>query len=120
LTGVPHVTTPNVSNTATTEVAPPTATIIPFPARPKPEAPAPQERLARALESLNAALADQKVAIAAWRDVLGELKSTTTGLDQSLQQYRATLRTLGNSVSTLRNKARSLEQWADSVITAGE
>jgi len=107
-----------VSNTSTVEAAPPTATIIPFPVRPKPEAPAPQERLARALESLNAALADQKVAVAAWRDVLGALKATTTGLDESLQHYRASLRTLGTSVSALRSKARALEQWADGVVAA--
>jgi ABC-type transporter Mla subunit MlaD len=112
------VTTSTVSNSSTVEAVPPTATIIPFPARPKPEAPAPQERLARALESLNAALADQKVAVAAWRDVLGELKATTAGLDESLQQYRASLRTLGTSVSSLRSRARALEQWADGAIAA--
>lgn len=110
------MTTSTVSNTSAVEVVPPTATIIPFPARSKPEEPAPQERLARALESLNAALADQKVAVAAWRDVLGELKATTTDLDDSLRHYRATLRTLGTSVSALRSKARALEQWADSVV----
>lgn len=112
------MTTSTVSNTSTVEAVPPTATIIPFPARPKPEAPAPQERLARALDSLNAALADQKVAVAAWRDVLGELKTTTAGLDDSLRHYRATLRTLGTSVSSLRSKARALEQWADSVVAS--
>jgi cytochrome c-type biogenesis protein CcmH/NrfG len=112
------VTRSTVSNTATVEAAPPTATIIPFPVRPKPEAPAAQERLARALESLNAALADQKVAVAAWRDVLGELKATTAGLDDSLQTYRASLRTLGTSVSALRSKARALEQWADDAMAA--
>jgi cytochrome c-type biogenesis protein CcmH/NrfG len=112
------VTTPNASDTPPVEAALPTATIIPFPARPKPAQPAPQERLARALESLNAALADQKIAIAAWRDVLGELKATTTGLDDSLRHYRTTLRTLGNSVNSLHAKARSLEQWADGVAAA--
>lgn len=110
------MTTPIVSNNPAVEAAPRTASIIPFPVRPKPDAPAPQERLARALDSLNAALADQKVAIAAWREVLGELKATTTGLDESLQRYRSTLRTLGNSVSSLRAKARTLEQWADGVV----
>ncbi|HEY4174832.1 MAG TPA: hypothetical protein VGM42_17525 [Rhodopila sp.] len=114
------MTTSTVSNTSTVEAVPQTATIIPFPARPKPEAPAPQERLARALESLNAALADQKGAVAAWRDVLGELKTTTAGLDESLQHYRASLRTLGTSVSSLRSKARALEQWADGVMAAAD
>jgi hypothetical protein len=114
------VTTSNVSTNPTVEAAPRTASIIPFPARPKPAAPAPQERLARALESLNAALADQKTAIAAWRAVLGELKASTVSLDDSLQQYRANLRTLGTSVSSLHAKARSLEQWADGVIAKTE
>jgi hypothetical protein len=112
------VTTPTASDTPPAEPALRTASIIPFPARPKPAPPAPQERLARALESLNAALADQKIAIAAWRDVLGELKATTTGLDESLRHYRTSLRTLGNSVNSLHAKARSLEQWADGVAAA--
>jgi chromosome segregation ATPase len=114
------VTTSIVSNSPTVEAAPRTASIIPFPTRQKPAAPDPQERLARALESLNAALADQKTAIAAWRDVLGELKSSTASLDDSLQHYRSNLRTLGSSVSALRAKARSLEQWADGVIAAAD
>jgi hypothetical protein len=67
---------------------------------------------------LNTALADQKVAVAAWREVLGELKATTAGLDESLQHYRASLRTLGTSVSSLRSRARALEQWADDTIAA--
>ena len=98
------------------EAPKPSASIIPFPARPKPAAPAPEDRLAKALVSLNAALADQRTAVAAWREVLAELKTTTTGLDESLQRYRANLRSLGTSVSSLHAKARSLEQWADGVI----
>ena len=94
-----------------------TASIIPFPARPKLAAPAPEDRLVKALASLNAALADQRTAVAGWRDVLAELKKTTTGLDESLQNYRSNLRSLGTSVSSLHAKARSLEQWADGVLT---
>ena len=112
------MTTSTGPHTSTAAAVPPTATIIPFPARSKPEVPAAQERLARALASLNAALADQKVAVAAWRNVLGELKATTAGLDDSLHHYRASLRTLGTSVSSLRSKARALEQWADDAIAA--
>lgn len=93
-----------------------TATIIAFPAREAVAPRVPEDRLARALDSLNTALADQKTAVAAWRDVLGELKATTTGLDESLQRYRSNLRSLGTSVSALHAKARSLEQWADSVL----
>ena len=109
------MTTPNISESLTVQPPSRTAAIIPFPTRPKPAAPEPRQRLALALESLNAALADQKSAIAAWRDVLGELKATTEGLDDSLQRYRANLRSLGHSVSTLRAKAKSLEAWADGV-----
>ncbi len=90
-----------------------TADIIPFPIRNKVAQPAPEQRLVRALGSLNAAMADQQAAVSAWRDVLAELKATTTGLDDSLHRYRASLRTLGSSVSTLRTQARSLEAWAD-------
>jgi ABC-type transporter Mla subunit MlaD len=72
--------------------------------------------LAVALDSLNTALADQRSAIATWRDVLGELKATTEGLDDSLRRYRTNLRTLGHSVSTLRAKAKALEQWADGLV----
>lgn len=95
------------------------AQIIPFRARPAapPAAATPDhDRLVRALQSLNAALADQKAALAAWRAVLGDLKTTTTGLDQSLQRYRSSLGNLGNSVNGLRDQARTLEQWADRAI----
>ncbi len=90
-----------------------TADVILFPIRPKPAEPTPQERLFRALQSLNAALQEQQVAVAAWRDVLLELKATTAGLQDSLQRYRANLRTLGVSVSALQAQARALEAWVD-------
>jgi hypothetical protein len=117
------VTTPSVSDSLTVEPTTRTASIIPFPPRAKPAEPAeptPEQRLARALLSLNAALAEQRVAVAAWRDVLLELKTSTTNLNDSLQRYRANLRTLGHSVSSLQSKARSLEAWADSVTAATE
>jgi ABC-type transporter Mla subunit MlaD len=114
------VTLPNSSEAPA--VASRSATIIPFPARvkPGPVVATPEDRLARALASLNAALAEQKSAVAAWRDVLGELKTTTAGLDESLQRYRSNLRSLGTSVSALHAKARSLEQWADGVAAVVE
>ena len=90
----------------------PTAEIIPFPSRPKPE-PQPDERLSRALESLNAALAEQRVAVAAWRGALEELRASTTGLGESLQKYRTNLGALSGSVAALQANAQSLEQWAD-------
>ncbi len=74
-----------------------------------------EDRLVRALHSLNAAMADQRKAVAAWRDVLGELKASTSKLDESLQTYKSSIRSLGTTVSSLRAKALSLEEWADSV-----
>jgi hypothetical protein len=114
----PNATAPDPDPAADAGVR--TAAIIPFPVRPRPADPAPEERLARALASLNCALADQRVALAAWRDVLGELKVTTVGLHDSLQRYRNNLQTLGNSVSVLQSKARSLEAWADGATATGD
>jgi hypothetical protein len=111
------VTSLIVSDTAAVEAARPTATIIAFPPRPTPAASPPVDRLTRALESLNTAMLQQRAALAAWRGALGELKATTTGLGESLQHYRTNLRSLGDSVSALQDKARSLEQWADGAAT---
>ncbi len=91
----------------------PTADIIPFPVRAQAAEIRPEDRLTRALASLNAAMEEQRVAVAAWREALGALKTTTTGLSDSLQRYRSNLDTLSGSVSSLHDKARSLEQWAD-------
>lgn len=119
MTGVQSVTSPIISDKAVAEPELRNAAIIPFPAR-KPTKLAvisDQDRLANALNALNTALANQREALAAWRKVLGELKTTTSGLDDNLQRYRASLRTLGNSVSSLRDKAKSLETWADNTMT---
>lgn len=96
----------------------PTADIIAFPGRVDPPAVPPEDRLAMALASLNAAMIEQRAALSAWRNALGELKATTVGLDQSLQRYGTNLRALGGSVSALQVKARSLEKWADGVIAS--
>jgi hypothetical protein len=69
------------------------------------------------MDSLNAALAEQRVAMAGWRIALGELKTTTSGLGDSLQRYRANLGILGDRVSALQTQARCLERWADTVTT---
>jgi hypothetical protein len=98
------------------EVTLPTAEIIMFPARSEPAAILPEDRLARALVSLNAAMAEQKAALAAWRAALGALQTTTGGLGESLKQYQTSLGTLSGSVNSLRDKAVSLEQWADGVL----
>lgn len=92
--------------------------VIPFPVRAGADRD-PQLRLARALESLNAALDTQRRAMAAWREVLKDMRSTTSSLDESLQRYRSSLRSLGSSVSELQDKARCLETWADGVMSGG-
>jgi hypothetical protein len=94
----------------------PTAEIILFPSRPKPEEPRPDDRLARAFASLTTAMTEQQAAIAAWREALGELKETTTGLGESLQRYHTSVGSLGDTVATLHDQAGSLEQWADRLL----
>src|ERR1700679_1558994 len=84
----------------------PTADIIPFPVRSR--SAQPEDRLARALESLNAAMAEQKAALAAWRGALGALQASTGGLGDSLQRYHSSLGTLSGNVDALRDKAVAL------------
>jgi uncharacterized coiled-coil protein SlyX len=72
-----------------------------------------QARLAQALDALNAALVEQRTAMAAWRAALGELKDSTIGLANSLEQYRANLAALGRSVSSLKAQAKALQAWAE-------
>lgn len=139
------MTTPEPSDPL--PAAPASATVIPFPLRSKPlvsarqisrqNAPAigspafanakvaprdltPEQRLTRALASLDAALADQRVAVAAWRDGLVTLKTATAGLAHSLHRYRTNLDALGISVSALRDKTRSLQEWADGMTATAD
>jgi hypothetical protein len=114
------VNSPTTSETAPVETIRPTAEIISFPVRPQPVEPQTGDRLVRALESLNAAMLEQRAALAVWRGALNELKTTATGLSESLHQYRANLRSLGSSVNALQSKSQSLQQWADSVAVAEE
>jgi hypothetical protein len=80
----------------------------------------PHERLARALATLNAALAEQRLAIAAWRGALAELKATATGLGESLQQYRSSLGSLGDGVAALHTQATVLRDWAEQTVPPRE
>jgi hypothetical protein len=98
-----------------------TAKIIPFPTRPvAPPVETPHERLTRALATLNAALAEQRVAITAWRGALSELKTTATGLGESLQHYRGSLDVLEGGVAKLHSKATGLRDWAEQAVPAPE
>jgi hypothetical protein len=106
----------NVPDSEPMEGVFPTAEIIPFPSRPKPEEPRPDDRLARALASLTTAMMEQQAAIAAWRGALAELKETTSGLGESLRRYQISVGSLGDTVATLHDQARSLEQSADRML----
>ncbi|MDR3538547.1 MAG: hypothetical protein P4L71_18775 [Acetobacteraceae bacterium] len=80
-----------------------------------------QARLVRALQSLDAALTEQRTAIAAWRGALSDLRATMQGLSNSVQTYRGSLATLDTKVTNLRGEAGRLERWADNALTiAGE
>jgi hypothetical protein len=100
------------SEASTVDIERPTAEIIPFPTRAQPQKPRPEDRLARALVALNAAMEEQKAAVAAWRGALGDLQTTTAGLGESLRRYSGSLASLGGDMSALQGKARALETWA--------
>lgn len=93
------------------------AVIIPFPARPAlPPDLDGQDRLDRALASLDAAVAAQRIAVAEWRSALGQLQATMKGLGQSMERYRDNLGELGTRVTAVNCQARLLEEWADGVL----
>jgi uncharacterized coiled-coil protein SlyX len=95
-----------------------TARIIPFPPRAPADAACENGalRLRRALDGLNAALADQRKAVATWREALGDLRITMQGLSGALVSYRATLTRLEGQVAELRGDACRLENWADTAL----
>jgi hypothetical protein len=94
-----------------------TAEIIPFPTRQvAPPVESPHERLTRALAKLNAALTEQRHAVAAWRGALGELKTTAAGLGESLQRYQHSLGALGDGVAALNTRATALRDWAEDTV----
>jgi hypothetical protein len=75
-----------------------------------------QERLQRALDSLNEALAGQRAAVAAWRGALGDLAGAVSGIDDSLRRYRGSLDSLASRFSGLRAQAALLERTADTAL----
>ncbi len=97
-----------------------TAEIIRFPLRPQAAVRLDegQERLRRALATLDHAIADQRVAVATWRKAIGELGSVVSGLGDSLQRYRGNLDKLGERVAGLHGQAVRLEKLAESVQAA--
>jgi hypothetical protein len=51
----------------------------------------PNERLTRALRLLEAAQAEQRLALAKWRVVIGDLSSSVNSLGSSLTEYQSNL-----------------------------
>lgn len=96
-----------------------TAQIIPFPVRRlSATEEAGNERLRRSLAALNAAVEDQRIAVASWRGALADLTKVVSGLGNSLQRYRSSLDGIAARVGTLRAQALQLERIADAALAA--
>jgi ABC-type transporter Mla subunit MlaD len=101
------------------ESTPISAQIIPFARRQPMQVPDNgQDRLRRALQDLDAAVAGQRTAVAAWRSALAELGTVMGGLGDSMQRYRENLDTLGGRVARLHAQAVQLERTADAALAA--
>ena len=84
------------------------STVLPFPAR-RARPVAPEARLARALDQLAAALAEQHAAVSAWRGALHDLKTANDGLGESLSRYAGELDRLGAGIGWLDSEARRMQ-----------
>lgn len=94
---------------------PSTAEIIPFPARRMEKVG--RERLDRSLARLQAALAEQAVAVAAWRTELDRLRVGVGTLGRSFSDYNTRLGATKQGVDAVNAEARRLESWADGVLS---
>lgn len=98
------------------------AMVIPFRPRTRPDA-APgvggdgQDRLARALAMLDAALVEQQAAVDRFRLAIGDLERVTSGLEAGLVRYGDELACLGHDLERLAIEARALEAWADDALS---
>ncbi|MFC3127720.1 hypothetical protein ACFOD4_21865 [Pseudoroseomonas globiformis] len=86
-----------------------TAELLDFPRSDK-------DRLRLALRRLEAALAEQKAAVAAFRGNLVEMRQATHGLASQLQDYQSRLSDTAGKVSAARDAAKQLEHQADSML----
>jgi hypothetical protein len=91
-----------------------TAEIIAFPVAPMQEVG--RQRLARSLARLQAAAAEQVVAVAVWRGQLDRLRIGMGELGQSLEAYGSRLESAREGVVGLNAQARRLESWAEDVL----
>ena len=95
---------------------PANAQIIPFPAKPVP----PREKLSRALASLDAALNEQRQAMAAWRGSLDKLRTSTQSLGDRLSEYHGRLGMLNEQVGGLNVEAQRMQQWAEGALARNQ
>ncbi|WP_043364468.1 hypothetical protein [Belnapia sp. F-4-1] len=89
----------------------PTADILPFPEKP-------EDRLRRALRTLDAALDEQRAAVAGLRRELGALSGAVAGLGTSLQAYSRGLADTQEAVLGAHAEARRLDATADAMLAA--
>ncbi|MBL6079235.1 hypothetical protein JMJ56_14545 [Belnapia sp. T18] len=87
------------------------ADILPFPEKP-------EDRLRRALRTLNAALDEQRAAVAGLRRELGALSGAVAGLGTSLQAYSHSLADTQEAVLGAHAEARRLDATADAMLVA--
>lgn len=87
------------------------AVVLAFPARP-------EDRLRHALRSLEAALAEQSVAVAGLRAELGALSGAVSGLEGSLTCYAGGLDQAAAAAAGAGQAARALEATADGMLRA--
>ena len=95
-----------------------TAEIIPFPPRKVAENHQ-NDRLINAVTALDIALAEQRAAVAAWRESLTELREVMSALGVGLADCQDSLARLGSRVATLNSDAQAMENWADAVLEPG-
>lgn len=75
-----------------------------------------RDRLARSLARLEAAVAEQERAVAAWRGQFGELRHRIDALQLSFRVYRARLDAAASRTLGVNAEARRLETWAEGAI----
>jgi glutathione S-transferase len=95
------------------------AEVIPF--RPRQDAArradaAAQERLARALAILDAALFEQRSAMDRFQLAIGDLSRAVSRLESGLVRYGDELACVGHDLERLAIEARALEAWADEAL----
>ena len=71
-----------------------------------------QDRLRRALTTLNAASSAQHQAVGQWRQALSDLQASLHRLESRLLRTRDMLDQLQANVGDLHDRARGLERWA--------